>query len=222
MPKLDEIALNIELVLISVIEGVALTKLAEGALPVFVGLNALQYIPYALAGLAILLVFWSQAILHAVSFIRWPLRTEHMFLYFIAAFVQVIAYGSIDDLASWFLWWTIFSVVAIAIYFIDLRMIREAAPRFAHLKGGPAFVKEVEERHIFEMKYLVPIAIAFNLICFTFAYGMPTLFDSPFVYATLGILQLLISLFALYDCMRNFKKRSAILPSLFESGSTKP
>src|SRR5690349_17335704 len=105
MRKLDEIALNIELVLISIIEGVALTSLAEHSNEIFAN-GELVYIPYVLAGLVLLLAFWSQAILHAVSFIRWPLRMEHMLLYFLAAFLQVLAYGNIMHTVNWFFWWT--------------------------------------------------------------------------------------------------------------------
>ena len=74
MTKLDEIAINIELVLISLIEGFALANLAERAVPLLDGKDALLYLPYILSGLLIILVFWSQSILHAVSFIRWPLN----------------------------------------------------------------------------------------------------------------------------------------------------
>ena len=104
MTKLDEIAVNIELVLISLIEGVALITLAEQTVRVLGESDWYRYISYVLGGLAILLVFWAQSILHAVSFIRWPVRVEHMFLYFCAVLVQIIAYTSITDIAAWFFW----------------------------------------------------------------------------------------------------------------------
>ena len=197
-----------------IIEGVALTKLAENSVPVLNGIDALQRIPFVLAGLAILLVFWSQAILHAVSFIRWPLKMEHMFLYFIAAFVQVIAYTDVERITPWFFWWSVFSAVAILIYFVDLRIIREAAPRFIAQDGGEAFIAEVERRHRREMTILVPIALAFNIICYVITFLYPGLFAIPLAAAALGTLQMLISFGALYDCMRNFKTRSEALRPL--------
>ena len=214
MTKLDEIALNIELVLISIIEGVALTKLAENAVPVLNGIDALQRIPFVLAGLAILLVFWSQAILHAVSFIRWPLKMEHMFLYFLAAFIQVIAYTDVERITPWFFWWSVFSAVAILIYFVDLRIIHEATPRFLELTGGKAFIEEVARRHKREMTILVPVALAFNFIAYGLTYFYPGFFAIPLAAGALGAVQLLISLGALYDCMRNFKARSLALTPL--------
>jgi hypothetical protein len=217
MTKLDEIALNIELVLISIIEGVALTKLAENAVPLLRSTDSLQYLPYILAGLAFLLVFWAQAILHAVSFIRWPLRMEHMLLYFVAGFLQVVAYSNISNITVWFFWWTVFSLLTLFIYYVDLKIIRDTAASFAAKSGGTEFIREVERRHINEMKYLVPSALVFNIVAFSLTYFAPSLFVNPLPYSILGILQLLISLGALIDCVRNFRGRSGLLFSLFSS-----
>lgn len=213
MKKLDEIALNIELVLISIIEGVALISLAESAEPILHSADWLLYLPFIIAGLLILLVFWSQAILHAVSFIRWPLRMEHMLLYFVAAFLQVIAYSNMTDLAGWFFWWSIFSVLAIVIYFVDLKIIRDT--KEASASHHKAFMHEVEKRHVFELKYLVPIALLYNLVGLALAVYVPAVEESRTLYATLGIVQALVSFGALYDCIRNFKERGRMIPTLF-------
>jgi hypothetical protein len=215
MSKLDEIALNIELVLISIIEGVALTKLAENAVPLLRSTDSLQYLPYVLAGLAFLLVFWAQAILHAVSFIRWPLRMEHMLLYFVAGFLQVVAYSNVTDISVWFFWWTIFSLLTFVIYYVDLFIIRDSAGVFHGKPGGAEFIAEVERRHITEMTYLVPTALAFNVFAFCLAHFAPAIFSSSASYAALGTVQLLVSLGALVDCVRNFNRRRDILPTLF-------
>ena len=207
MTKLDEIALNIELVLISIIEGLALVSLAGYATPILHSADWARSLPYILAGLVILLVFWSQAILHAISFIRWPLRMEHMFLYFVAVFLQVIAYSAMTDILAWFFWWSLFSILAFIIYVVDLRIIRHM-PR-------SEFMADVERRHIFEMRYLVPIALAFNLVALSLVYFMPQLLGNHIVYFSLGGLQLLISIGALYDCVRNFHERSDKLVFLF-------
>ncbi len=215
MTKLDEIALTIELVLISIIEGVALTRLGEDAVPVFQSTEALQYVPYVLAGLTILLVFWAQAILHTVSVIRWPLYMEHMLLYFIAAFLQVIAYSNIGNGTAWFFWWSLFSLCALVIYLVDLRIIKEVVPRFSQLQSGEPYIAEVLRRHLFELRFLVPSALIFNIGACALMFFNPDLFTNPLAYATLGGLQFLISLGALADCARNFKERSAMLPALF-------
>jgi len=73
----------------------------------------------------------------------------------------------------------------------------------------------VKRRHVMEMKYLVPSALAFNAAAFLLAYFDRPLFADHFSYAALGTLQLLISLAALVDCVRNFKRRGTLLPMLF-------
>src|SRR5262245_57731292 len=124
MTKLDEIAVNVELVLISLIEGVALVTLAEQTIRALEEPDWYRYIPYMIGGLAILLVFWAQSIMHAISFIRWPIRVEHMFLYFVSAFVQILAYVNIVNITGWFFWWSVFSMVAIGMYFLDLQILK--------------------------------------------------------------------------------------------------
>ena len=126
MTKLDDIALSVELVLISLIESVALTFLAEHAIPALQSPDWSKYVPYIVSGLAIILVFWAQSILHAVSFIRWPIRVGHMFLYFIAAFLQILAYSALENLELWFFWWSLFTAVGLVMYMVDLSIIRDA------------------------------------------------------------------------------------------------
>ena len=215
MRKLDEIALNIELVLISIIEGVALSALGYNAIPVFAQPANWQYIPFVFAGLAILLVFWSQAILHAVSFIRWPLSMGHMLTYFLASFLQVIAYYNITTSTSWFLWWTIFSFLAFAIYIIDLRILKSVVPNYDSIPGGPSYIQEVLRRHVYEMKFLIPLSVAFNVVVLGLAFYGGPYFSGPMFCIVAGTVQLLVSLGALMDCVKNFKSRSAMLPALF-------
>jgi len=211
MMKLDEIALSVELVLVSLIESVALTFLAEHAIPALQSDEWYKYLPYILSGLAIILVFWAQSILHAVSFIRWPIHVGHMFLYFIAAFVQILTYGSIEHIQTWFLWSSLFSAIAIAMYMADLQILRETRPAFAAMPHGGAFIEEVERRHLYEMKVLVPLAFIFNIFMLCLTFVAPALFASPLMYAIPGTLQLLVSIGAIYDCVKNFRARSTMI-----------
>ena len=206
MTKLDEIAINIELVLISLIEGFALTNLAERAVPILDGPDAFLYLPYILSGLLIILVFWSQSILHAVSFIRWPLNMWHMFLYFVAAFVQVVAYSNLENLTMWFFWWVIFTVIGLCMYLLDYRIIRSVRSRF-----DAAYIESVERRHTYEIRVLVPAALIFNMAAFAIVFFVPSLFTTPLAFALPGILQAVVTLVALFDCVKNFNQRSAMI-----------
>lgn len=213
MTKLDEVAVNIELILISIIEALALTFLAENAEPLMHA-DMWQYAPYILAGLTILLVFWAQAISHAISFIRWPIRMEHMLLYFVAVFLQVTAYSHLTDIKQWFIWWSLFSFVAIGIYAFDFRLIEDAAARIG--ESGQEYMHHIRIRHRYEFTVLVPAALIFNLVALALIEFMPALFSNPNIYAAIGLLQFLFSLAALWDCVNNFNRRTALLPKLFD------
>ena len=215
MTKLDEIALSVELVLISLIESVALTFLAEHSIPALQEPDAWKYIPYVLGGLAIILVFWAQSILHAISFIRWPIRVGHMFLYFITAFVQILAYSALENLTMWFAWWCVFTALGFAMYIADLGIIREMHGRSMKTVWG-SFMVGVEKRHLYEMRVLIPAAFVFNIAALCVVTAAPQLFTSPISYAIPGILQLLVSVGAIYDCVRNFQLRSDMIAETVE------
>lgn len=99
--RLDQFALDIEFLLISVIQGVALAALATDAAD---PINHLQFVYwlYIASGFLLILNFWSQAIIHAVSFIDWPLDLGHSFLYFLASFVEVMAFTHLTEPKQWF------------------------------------------------------------------------------------------------------------------------
>ena len=218
MNTLDGIALNIELVLISIIEGVALGALAYSAAPVFQLQENWHYIPSVCAGLIILLVFWSQAIMHAISFIRWPLSIGHMFAYFLAAFLQAIAYYSILNITNWFFWWTLFSFVTVLLYGIDFRLLKQATQTFSQTPLGAHYIKEVSKRHLYEMKFLLPLSVLFNVvILLLLVYGNPLYVSRGGIFV-LGSLQALVSFGALVDCMRNFRVRSSLIATMFQKG----
>src|SRR5689334_11403789 len=109
--KLDGLVLDIEFLLISVVQGVALTALALSAVPI-ISTGDWQYFPYVFSGFLFILIFWSQAIIHAMSFIDWPLQITHSFLYFLASFTEVILFNQLTNPLKWFLFTIIFFIVA--------------------------------------------------------------------------------------------------------------
>jgi hypothetical protein len=215
MTKLDEIAVNVELVLISLIEGAALVALAEQIVRTLEEPDWIRYVPYMLAGLAILLVFWAQSILHAVSFIRWPIRAGHTLTYFVCGLLQIIAYTHILHADGWFLWWTFFSFAAIGMYFLDLQIMRSEYDHFKKLNGGLEFIEAVEARHFYEMKYIVPGAFAFHVAGLIAALLFPHNYVNIVVYMIPGILQFIFTGYVLYDCIKNFRVRSEMIAKLF-------
>ncbi|HEY4519668.1 MAG TPA: hypothetical protein VJH33_01370 [Candidatus Paceibacterota bacterium] len=210
MPTLNDTVMEIELVLISVVEGLALAVLAENSLPLFHG-GEWQYIPYVLGGLLFIFVFWSQAIIHLLSFIRWPLSITHTLFYFLAGFIQVIAFGSLTNPLMWFFWCTVFSVIVAGLYMLDLKLLRQVKLELLSLPGGEELFKDSESRHRSDMFSLVPVAILFNGVCFVLLWTMPAVFLEGGYHVVLGVLQTLFSAWALYDSARNFRTRSVLI-----------
>ena len=78
--ELDAIIADIELTLVSIIQGVALTVLIETSREAIAKLDWITW-PYVLSGLIIILVFWSRVVLHILTLVRWPLEFGHNFLH---------------------------------------------------------------------------------------------------------------------------------------------
>jgi hypothetical protein len=82
--ELDAMIADIELTLVSIIQGVALTVLIEASREAIAKLDWVMW-PYVLSGLIIILVFWSRVVLHILTVIRWPLDRAQFSLYCLCA-----------------------------------------------------------------------------------------------------------------------------------------
>ncbi len=117
--ELDSMVVEIELTLVSIIQGVALTILIENAHAV----RQLFFWLYVVAGLFIIFVFWSRAVLHILTVIRWPLEFGHNFLYIACALVEAILFAQIGKPASWFGFGGAFIAIGWTLFVYDLRLI---------------------------------------------------------------------------------------------------
>jgi len=99
--ELDAMIADIELTLVSIIQGVALTVLIETSREVIANLDWIMW-PYVLSGLIIILVFWSRVVLHILTVIRWPLEFGHNFLYIACALVEAFSFAQLGNPARWF------------------------------------------------------------------------------------------------------------------------
>src|SRR6516225_10042296 len=99
--ELDAMIADIELTLVSIIQGVALTVLIETSREPIANLDWMMW-PYVLSGLIIILVFWSRVALHILTVIRWPLEFGHNFLYIACALVEAFAFAQLGNPMRWF------------------------------------------------------------------------------------------------------------------------
>ena len=87
---------NIELTLVSIIQGVALSVLTESSRAPIGDLRFDQW-PYVANGLLVILLFWSRSITHTLTLIRWPLEFAHNFLYITCTLIEAITFTDLTD-----------------------------------------------------------------------------------------------------------------------------
>ena len=121
--ELDAMIADIELTLVSIIQGVALTVLIEASREAIATFDWMMW-PYVLSGLIIILVFWSRVVLHILTVIRWPLEFGHNFLYMACALVEAFAFAQLGNPGRWFAFIAAFLAVGWLLFAYDLRLIR--------------------------------------------------------------------------------------------------
>ena len=121
--ELDEVIVNIELTLASIVQGLALSFLAEKANTVLSNGPATAW-PYIGAAFLTILLFWSRALIHTLTLIRWPLEFVHNFFYFLCALVEVLAFQHLTDPFMWFVLNAVFAAIVWGLFVHDLRIIR--------------------------------------------------------------------------------------------------
>src|SRR5207302_7479040 len=121
--KLDSMVVQIELTLVSIIQGVALFFLIDNA-RVVLSTHDIAFWLYIPAGLLVIFVFWSRSVLHTLTLVRWPLEFGHNFLYVACALTEALLFTKLSESRIWFTLGAIYSVVGWFIFFYDFRLIR--------------------------------------------------------------------------------------------------
>ena len=160
--QLDGSVVNIELTLISIIQGVAFSFLAEQSRDVIIGLQ-LVFWPYAVTGLLIILLFWSRSLIHTLTVIRWPLELGHNFLYIACTLIETVAFTQLTNPLHWYALNTLFGIMTWVLFALDLRMVR----RRVRDSAGPtasALYSIVEREQFLNIRFFLPATVAFNLL----------------------------------------------------------
>jgi hypothetical protein len=154
---------NIELTLVSIIQGVALTFLAENAREIL-SLKEWSALPYIVAGLVLIFLFWSRSIIHTLTLIRWPLEFGHNFFYIACTLAEVLAFTQLANPLWWFILNAIFSLLVWGLFVYDVRMIRmrEADSRS---DDGSLLYKSVMRDQRLNICFFVPAIFLFNVAC---------------------------------------------------------
>jgi hypothetical protein len=206
---LNEFVSDLELLLISIIQGLAITTLAQNAIEPITKLQ-FQYWPYIISAFIFIFVFWSQAIIHTLTIIKWPIKLAHTFIYYVAAFVEFILFNQLMNPFQWFLFTTLFLVVVLVLYIYDLKMVKDALA-LADNAGEKTLYTATLKEHQFEMWIIVPAGILFNgIIAFLFYY-YPTLFVDNNRHVIFITLQTIVNFFLLWISLKSFYERKDLI-----------
>lgn len=208
--RLDQFTLDIEFLLISVIQGVALAALASFAATPLRNLQ-FEYWSYIVTAFILILIFWSQAIVHVLSFIRWPLDLTHNFLYFLTSFFEVVAFSQMSNPLAWFGLNFIFVLAAVILYFVDFNLIKSRKSNFARSKEGKKLYQDIFQDQRFQLRVFVPLGLAFNALSFLLIYSFPELFLGNRYHVFLSVMQMLFAIVILVASIRSFAKRSKLI-----------
>ena len=210
--ELDSVVINIELTLVSIIQGVALFFLTDNAR----GLLVTQHMSaslYVAAGLCVIFIFWSRSVIHTLTLIRWPLEFGHNFFYIACALGEAILFSRLDNPLAWFQLSTAYAGIVWLLFIYDMRLIRAriAESRADSERALYAFARSDQ---LLNIRLLAPLLIALNLLSAFAIWRWPQFFIARAGHIWLISIQLLSFIGYLFYTSRYF---SAIAPLVLRS-----
>lgn len=207
--RLDEMTVGIEFTLISLAQGLSLAQLAATAI---IPLTTLQFAvwPYILAGFVLILYFWSQAILHALGFINWPLSLRHNFMYFLFMLVEVVMFSQIGNPTNWFALNFIFAIIAWVFYYIDLGLIRRCRTDFI-TDAQKALYQDLVQNQKKALTVWVPLGAIYMFLAWRLLKLYPTVFIDQSWHLALIAGQVLIGGVVLARSVHDFHRHSDLM-----------
>ena len=202
--QLDGLVVNIELTLISIIQGVAFSFLADKSRDVMVGFQP-AFWPYAVTGLLIILLFWSRSLLHTLTVIRWPLELGHNFLYIACTLIETVAFTQLTNPLNWYAFNTLFGVMNWILFTVDLRMVRRRIVDSTGTVGSTLF-SIVEREQILNIKFFMPATAGFNFLAMIAVRLWPVFFIERGGHVIIALAQLVGAFAYLLYVMRFFAR----------------
>jgi hypothetical protein len=213
--ELDSVVINIELTLVSIIQGVALFFLTDNAR----GLLSTQHASaslYVAAGLCVIFIFWSRSVIHTLTLIRWPLEFGHNFFYIACALGEAILFSRLDNPLAWFQLSAAYAGIVWLLFIYDMRLIRA---RIAESRADSerALYARATSDQLLNIRLLVPLLIALNLVSAFAIWRWPDLFIARAGHIWLISTQLVSFIGYLFYTSRYFRE---IAPLVLRSRQT--
>ena len=210
--ELDSVIVNIELTLVSIIQGVALFFLTDNARAVLSKRHwgALLYVA---AGLCVIFIFWSRSVIHTLTLIKWPLEFGHNFFYIACALGEAIFFSRLDRPLAWFQLSTAYAGVVWLLFIYDMRLIRARITESSNAADQTLYARAKADQ-LLNIWLLVPLLFLLNLGCALAIWSRPDLFITRAGHIWLVSTQLASFIVYLVYVARYF---NAIAPLLLRS-----
>jgi hypothetical protein len=198
--KLSAPVINIEMTLISVLLGVCMFPLMESATPLVRTLR-FEYWPYIGASLLFIMWVWTSVIIHALTFVGWPVDMGHYLLYILGALLIGIQMHFLADPVAWFGLLVAQLMGVVAVYLYDLRLMRK---RMSGAKGAEATLLAATGRRQVRGLRLTVLSLVFAFISVVLVLLAPGTLLSAQLHVVLGLAWVGWLLFWLADSIRTF------------------
>jgi hypothetical protein len=169
--RLDALVVNVELTLVSIIQGVALSVLTASSRAPLSDLRFDQW-AYVANGLLIILIFWSRSVAHTLTLIRWPLDFAHTFLYIGCTFLEAITFTDLTDPLRWYAFNAASAILVCLLFVVDLRLMHQRQSEAV----GPAEEKLyalIARDQYMNILLLVPGVTLLNVVAMSGIYFWP-------------------------------------------------
>ena len=166
--------INIELTLVSIIQGVALFFLTDNARAILPKEHVSAFL-YIAAGLCVIFIFWSRSVIHTLTLIRWPLEFGHNFFYIACALGEAILFTRLDDPLAWFQISAAFAGIVWLLFIYDMRLIHARIAESREDSEHALYVRARSDQ-LLNIRLLVPALIILDLVATFAIWSRPNLF----------------------------------------------
>ena len=213
--ELDSVVINIELTLVSIIQGVALFFLTDNA-RVLISLWHWEAFLYVVAALCVIFIFWSRSVIHTLTLIGWPLEFGHNFFYIGCALGEAVLFSRLDNPLAWFQLSAAYACIVWLLFIYDMRLIHARLAESRADSQRALYVRAMSDQ-LLNIRALVPLLVFLNLGCAFAIWRWPDLFIARAGHTWLISTQLFSFIGYLFYTSRYF---SAIAPLLLRSRQT--
>ena len=213
--ELDSVVINVELTLVSIIQGVALFFLTDNA-RALISTRQWGTFPYVAAGLCVIFIFWSRSIIHTFTLIKWPLEFGHNFFYIACALGEAILFSRLDSPLAWFQLSAAYAGIVWLLFIYDMGLIHARIAESRDDSERALYARATSDQ-LLNILLLVPLLLVLNLVSTLAIWRWPDLFVARAGHIWLISAQLISFIGYLFYTSRYF---TAIAPLLLRSRRT--